>query len=303
MKNKLHIILLALLCVSQQQMHAISVGQIASKCFNNVVINIGKIAAGMMYTRFMFSRGQDTMTQEQTARMAGSHVPIAQSVLSMDIPIAEGTVPPAIQNRIVQLKRNNYSWPICKPILMCGVPGTGKTKLAHHIAKEAQLPFYSAAAPSFVGAHCNSGPENMCTVFKNARRRPMSTSIANTFRRFGRWILRRPAYVRKPSVILIDEIDAFAKPVRDINSLLPGDQQLENERRNTLKRLFWEMSRNPLAENNLRCLNCPPADWFEKYMYSMVHPVIAAGRTAIQALGGGVMLSLNPLKNKLLQHL
>lgn len=70
---------------------------------------------------------------------------------------------------------------ISKGILLYGPPGTGKTKLARALACEADCPFISTTGAQFV-----NGEKNISHIFRLARK-------------------------YAPSVVFIDEIDAFAK--------------------------------------------------------------------------------------------
>ncbi|KAK2441772.1 cell division cycle protein [Trifolium repens] len=77
-------------------------------------------------------------------------------------------------------------------ILLHGPPGCGKTRLAHAIANEAQVPFYPISATDFVtGGVTGGSEEKIRELFSKAKR-------------------------TAPSIIFIDEIDAIASKREDL---------------------------------------------------------------------------------------
>ncbi|KAJ0975301.1 hypothetical protein J5N97_017266 [Dioscorea zingiberensis] len=70
-------------------------------------------------------------------------------------------------------------------ILLHGPPGCGKTKLAHAIANETNVPFYKISATEVVSGVSGASEENIRDLFKKA-------------------------YRTAPSIVFIDEIDAIA---------------------------------------------------------------------------------------------
>ncbi len=73
-----------------------------------------------------------------------------------------------------------------KGILMYGPPGTGKTLLAKALAGETDVTFIEKNGTSFFNKYVGEGPESIRRLFRTARR-------------------------YAPSIIFIDEVDAFAK--------------------------------------------------------------------------------------------
>ncbi|CAK8576775.1 unnamed protein product [Lathyrus sativus] len=101
-----------------------------------------------------------------------------------------------MKNVIEELK-NKILWPMFNPnmsklggkpiggVLLHGLPGCGKTRLAHAIANETGYNFYSTSATQFVSGISGSSEESIRELFSTAKR-------------------------TAPSVIFIDEIDAIA---------------------------------------------------------------------------------------------
>ncbi|CAK8576986.1 unnamed protein product [Lathyrus sativus] len=101
-----------------------------------------------------------------------------------------------MKNVIEELK-TKILWPIFNPnmfklggkpiggVLLHGLPGCGKTRLAHAIANETGYNFYPTSATQFVSGISGSSEENIRELFSKAKR-------------------------TAPSVIFIDEIDAIA---------------------------------------------------------------------------------------------
>ena len=99
---------------------------------------------------------------------------------------------------------------IPKGILMCGIPGTGKTLLAKAIAGEAGVPFYSISGSDFVEMFVGVGASRVRDMFEQARK-------------------------NAPCIIFIDEIDAVG---RQRGAGMGGGH---DEREQTLNQLLVEM--------------------------------------------------------------
>lgn len=209
-----------------------------------------KWAIDTVWNRLLMARGLDGDSMNNDALSAGSasqkRLP---AFVTQPVPIAEGTVPPKIQDRIDRLKKGDYSWPACKPLLLAGLPGSGKTQLGRYLAQQTDCPLvYESAAGIFAGIE-NSGTETIYGLFNRARRRPLLSSFALKYKQLIAWVCRRPQPVRKPAIIVLDEFDAIAQKV-DAKEVLAGDRPLEEERDKAFNRLLWEVARNPYKENN-----------------------------------------------------
>ncbi|WP_297574872.1 ATP-dependent zinc metalloprotease FtsH [uncultured Campylobacter sp.] len=99
---------------------------------------------------------------------------------------------------------------IPKGILLVGPPGTGKTLLARAVAGEADVPFFSISASSFIEMFVGVGASRVRDLFENAKK-------------------------EAPSIVFIDEIDAIGK------SRSSGPMGGNDEREQTLNQLLSEM--------------------------------------------------------------
>ncbi|MCR4941309.1 MAG: ATP-dependent zinc metalloprotease FtsH [Campylobacter sp.] len=99
---------------------------------------------------------------------------------------------------------------IPKGILLVGPPGTGKTLLAKAVAGEADVPFFSMSASSFIEMFVGVGASRVRDLFENAKK-------------------------ESPAIVFIDEIDAIGK---SRNSSPMGGN---DEREQTLNQLLSEM--------------------------------------------------------------
>ena len=99
---------------------------------------------------------------------------------------------------------------IPKGILLVGPPGTGKTLLARAVAGEADVPFFSISASSFIEMFVGVGASRVRDLFENAKK-------------------------EAPSIVFIDEIDAIGK------SRSSAPMGGNDEREQTLNQLLSEM--------------------------------------------------------------
>ncbi|MBE3029728.1 ATP-dependent zinc metalloprotease FtsH [Campylobacter sp. RM9344] len=99
---------------------------------------------------------------------------------------------------------------IPKGILLVGPPGTGKTLLARAVAGEADVPFFSISASSFIEMFVGVGASRVRDLFESAKK-------------------------ESPAIVFIDEIDAIGK------SRNSGPMGGNDEREQTLNQLLSEM--------------------------------------------------------------
>ncbi len=99
---------------------------------------------------------------------------------------------------------------IPKGILLVGPPGTGKTLLAKAVAGEAEVPFFSVSASSFIEMFVGVGAARVRDLFEQAKK-------------------------EAPAIIFIDELDALGK------SRSAGGMGGNDEREQTLNQLLAEM--------------------------------------------------------------
>jgi cell division protease FtsH len=100
-----------------------------------------------------------------------------------------------------------------KGVLMLGPPGTGKTLIARAVAGEAEVPFLSVAASSFVEMFVGVGASRVRDLFSEARK-------------------------RAPAIIFIDELDAVGQQRSGGGG---GVQGSHSEREQTLQQMLSEM--------------------------------------------------------------
>ena len=100
---------------------------------------------------------------------------------------------------------------IPKGVLLVGPPGTGKTLLAKAVAGEANVPFFSISASSFIEMFVGVGASRVRDLFENAKK-------------------------EAPAIVFIDEIDAIGKS-RAASGMMGGN----DEREQTLNQLLAEM--------------------------------------------------------------
>ena len=248
-----------------------------------IAVIVCKAAVASYWGNYLESHGYDLTSQQEEARRSGAcRIPWPADVQGQ-VPIAPGTVPELLQERIEALRAGRYRWPTCKPILLAGPAGLGKTQLARYLAKQSQCPFMYSSAAGFMSSKEDSGVETVAGLFKRSRIRSEISAWGLRLRQLFAWILRRPIARKKPAIVLIDEFDAISKPSG--TKLLEGDKNLETERDKTLARLYWEISHNEYTKDHLRAPRCPPADITERIM-SMPEIIQDALRKKIGTLQG-----------------
>ncbi len=127
----------------------------------------------------------------------------------------------SLQDIIEYLKNPNKYWEkgarIVRGVLLSGDPGTGKTLLAKAVAGEANVPFYSIAAPDVVDKYVGVGAQRVRNLFKEARQH------------------------KGPAIIFIDEIDAIGGK--------RGSRRSHKDDDNTLNQILVEMDGFNSEEN------------------------------------------------------
>lgn len=224
-------------------------------------LNMCKAFIAVYWGNYLESHGYDLTSQQEEARRSGACSIPWPVLVQGEVPIAPGTVPELLRERIEALKNGRYRWPACKPILLTGPAGIGKTQLTRYLAQQSQCPFMYTSAAGFMSSKESSGVETAAKLFKRSRIRSELSSWVLRFRQLLAFVCRRPIPRKKPAILLIDEFDAISKPSG--NTLLEGDRNLEVERDKTLARLWWEISHNEYTKDYLEAPRCPPADYIE----------------------------------------
>ena len=212
------------------------------KVLQRLGIVLAKFCVAAYWNSYLESHGYDDVSRREGARRAGACSIGTPSEIQQDVPIAPSTVPELVQQRIGMLSAGNVAWPACRHLLLVGAPGMGKSQLARYIAKQSRCHFLYASAAGFMSSKENAGVETVATLFKQSRIRSEWNAWMLRLRQMIAFLLRRPIPQKKPTVVLIDEIDAIARPAR--GEVHEGDQLLEIERGKTLKRLYWELAYN-----------------------------------------------------------
>jgi SpoVK/Ycf46/Vps4 family AAA+-type ATPase len=236
------------------------------KVLQRLGIALAKSCVITYWNNYLESHGYDDVSLRESARRAGACSIGTPCEIQQDVPFAPSTVPELVQQRIDMLRAGNVAWPACRPLLFVGSPGMGKSQLARYIAQQSRCHFLYASAAGFMSSKENAGIETVATLFKRSRIRSEWNAWALRLRKIIAFLLRRPIPQKKPTVVLIDEIDALAQPAH--GQVHEGDQLLEIERIKTLKRLYWELAYSRYAsEDMLKFVNkCPPANLFERIL-------------------------------------
>jgi ATP-dependent 26S proteasome regulatory subunit len=150
----------------------------------------------------------------------------------------------------------------------------GKSQLARYIAQQSGCPFLQTSAPGFMSNKENSGAETVARLFNRSRIRPLWSSFVLNMRKVLAFLLRRPMPHGKPTIVLVDEVDAIAQAA--CSRVRKGDSILERERSKTLKRFYWEVRYNRyIPEYELHYLNeCPPATTLERLYATVFNTVL-----------------------------
>ena len=175
-------------------------------------------------------------SQRQKSRLSGA-IPYPELVTD-EISVVPETVPDAIHQRIDKLRRGVYDWSASKPILLVGMPGTGKSKSAEFLAQQTGCPLSLFHGSNFLSSKGNSGVENVYHLFKNAYHQSIFDSYKLSWQRLKALFLMRQLPVQKPAIICVDEIDGIATPIQTFSK---NDDLFESERSRTCRRLALEI--------------------------------------------------------------
>jgi len=202
------------------------------KVLQKLGIVLAKSCVAAYWNNYLESHGYDDASRREGARRAGACSIGMPAEIQQEVPIAPSTVPELLQQRMSMLSAGNVAWPSCRPLLLVGAPGMGKSQLARYIAKQSRCHFLYGSAAGFMSSKENAGVETVANLFKRSRIRSEWNAWMLRLRKMIAFLLRRPIPQKKPTVVLIDEIDAIARPAR--GNVHEGDQLLEIERSKTL---------------------------------------------------------------------
>lgn len=161
-------------------------------------------------------------------------------------------IPQGIQNAINLINHPEFLYQLhihfYRTLLLAGAPGCGKTMLAHYIAEKTGCKVLHKSATEFISIIPGSGSIAIRTMVQEAS---TSTRHENCSRIFNIGsTLRLSAHAEeKPTIVILDEIDAIAGP-RDIHDaydpcylepVAQEHQAQEQERIRTLNQLLCEV--------------------------------------------------------------
>lgn len=158
--------------------------------------------------------------------------------------IAPETIPAEIRTRLVELINNperleTVGAKLWRGILLSGNPGTGKTQLGYYLAKATNSRVLYEGATGLIDAAQGSGSRSVHQLFARAQHYTLKERITSAFSKVLSLLHIRRAEPRKPTIVIIDEIDAIGRPRGgDVNGL---DRARAQERERTLEQLLTEL--------------------------------------------------------------
>ncbi len=194
-------IILLLTCAHNS--YSFSLRDLGSSFVTTMITRSARLLGLWYIENYLESHGYDSDNRRQEARRSGTcHIPWPSDVKG-EVPIVPETVPSIVRERIEALKENNYTWPTCKPLLLTGLAGVGKTQLGRYLAKQSQCKFMYVSAAGFMSSKENSGVETVAALFKRSRIRSEFETWALRFRQLFAFVCRRPIPRKKPTIDLL----------------------------------------------------------------------------------------------------
>lgn len=168
--------------------------------------------------------------------------------------IAPETVPPIIDNNIIQLLKDpsyllKLNVPLDRGLLLTGPNGTGKSQLAYYIARESGCKVIYETAPGLMGQSLGSGTRSVRELIERAKSTSLKERLLERVTNIKNFILRREAAPKKPVIVILDEIDSIALPRFESDASSPeyfqrgvlADRARDAERVRTLEQLLCEV--------------------------------------------------------------
>ena len=158
--------------------------------------------------------------------------------------IAPETVPEEINTRIVDLinhpeRLQRVGARLWRGILLTGMPGTGKTQLGYHLARATGSRVLYEGATGLIDAAQGSGSRSVRQLFARAQHKNIKDSLKNAFFKVLSFLHLRRAEPRKPTFVIVDEIDAIGRPRG--GAIAGLDRARAQERERTLEQLLTEL--------------------------------------------------------------
>lgn len=158
--------------------------------------------------------------------------------------IAPLTIPAQINTRVVDLINNperleavgGRMW---RGLLLTGLPGTGKTQLGYYLARATHSRVLYEGASGLIDAAQGSGSRSVRQLFARAERRSILDRLKEAFFKALSVLHIRRAGPRKPTIVIIDEIDAIGRPRG--GAIAGLDRARAQERERCLEQLLTEL--------------------------------------------------------------
>ena len=158
--------------------------------------------------------------------------------------IAPETVPAELANRVIKLinepeRLERVGARLWRGIMLSGLPGTGKTQLGYYIARETGSNVVYEGAAGMIDAAQGSGSRSIHQLFVRAQQKNYTQRIKEFGTKLASWIRFRRAPSKKPTVVIIDEIDAIGLPRG--GAIAGLDRARSQERERALEQLLTEL--------------------------------------------------------------
>lgn len=149
---------------------------------------------------------------------------------------------------LIEMNRNcEGKITVDRGMLLCGPNASGKTEHAFKFAKEIGAPVLYANAAVLVDAAQGSGAKAIHDYFKRAAHRSIISIIKNRFLSALAWLHIIRQRHEKPTVAIIENVQAIARPRE---SDIRGDDAVQKlEREKTFDQLLYELDK--LQDNNV----------------------------------------------------
>lgn len=162
--------------------------------------------------------------------------------------IAPSTVPPYISRIIAAIKKpeqvQRFKVHLSKGMLLVGESGTGKTHMGYYLAKETGCRILRQSAAGLIDAAQGTGAASIHSLFERAQTPTWRQWFKEKSHNIVSWIMRRPLLPPKPTIVLLEDIDAIGARRGDVVDAGVRDVR-EQERVAALELLLTELDGAP----------------------------------------------------------